>query len=152
MALKHLATLLADYVAPDASGRHTLVRLYQNVAHVGPFPCEKLPFCVLVELQGEGESFRIVLEGPPGSYEVAKGVAEKPKDLPEYQQWATGFVMELTPGVFPEPGVYAIVVYSGDEELHRREFGVRAASSADLAGAIAVTGEASLAGLDPCPN
>lgn len=124
MPLKHLSTLFCDYLAIGGDGRHTLVGLYQNIGHVGEFPAVKLPFCLLVELQGEDEPYRITLAGPPGEQLLAEGIASRPEALCPYQQWATTFVMQLIPGIFPVPGLYSIVVYTGDTELHRRDFGV----------------------------
>ncbi len=129
MALKHLATVLSDFMAPDSapnSARHTLVRLFVNVGHRGPFPAVKMPFCVMVEMQGDNDPFRVTLRGPDGvgEKELATGVADKTPNLRPYQQCTTSFIAELQPLIIPAPGVYSIVLYSGDTEVHRRDFGV----------------------------
>jgi hypothetical protein len=126
MPIKHIATVLCDYLVADDKGHYTAINSFQNILHIGPFPSVKSPFCVIVEFQGDGEPFRITLEGPPGVVELSTGEAGRPTDLGPNQQWATVNAIQVKPGVFPEPGVYAIVLYSGDEEVHRREFGVLA--------------------------
>ncbi len=127
MALQHLGTFLCDYLVTGQDARHTLINTFHNIGHQGAFPAVKLPFCFVVELQGEGEPFRVVLEGPPGDKLLLEGVAGVPdpdKRDHAFQQWTTTLTAELVPGVFPVPGVYSITVYSGETEIHRRRFGV----------------------------
>lgn len=122
MPIRHLATVFSDYLTTEDGGRATLIRTFQNI-ETRRFPAVKFPFCFLVEFESDGEAFRITLEGPPGSRVLGEG-DPKPPHLLEFQQWCVSFAGELQPGVFPEPGVYSIVLWSGTEAVHRRSFGV----------------------------
>jgi hypothetical protein len=124
MAITHLATTFSDYLVVQDDGRNTLIRTYQNI-RTTEMPAVKIPFCVVVEMTSDRpEPMRVTLEGPPGERLIHEGMVEAPQGLVEYQQWSSTLTFEIQPGIFPEPGVYSIVVSGNDGEVHRRNFGV----------------------------
>jgi hypothetical protein len=126
MAIRHMYTVLCDYLVLGQDSKPTAVAIFQNVA-VRQFPAAKDPLGILVSLRGDpGDPFEVVLVGPTGDTlgEVAKGTIQQPSDLREHQQWAMNVVGVASPAVFAKPGVYSVQVTSDGEHVHSYPFGV----------------------------
>jgi hypothetical protein len=57
---------------------------------------------------------------------LGEGMAGPPEDgeISEFLQYSTTAVVHIPELALPEPGIYAIAVYSNGVFIHRREFGV----------------------------
>jgi len=125
MAIRHLYTVLCDYLITHADGRTSAAGIFHNV-EVRDFPAGKDPMGVVVAFAGDGgEPYEVALEGPGGFRQgMAEGTLEHPAELREHQQWAVVLAVTASPAIFPSPGVYRIVVRSGGVEIHAHPFGV----------------------------
>ena len=125
MVINHLYTILCDYLVQSHDGKVSANGIFHNI-EVKEFPAGKDPMGIVVAFCGDpGESFAVLLERPDGSSdELSRGVVEPPAGLGEHQQWALTLTGVATPAVFPAPGVYRVVLKSGDEVIHSYPFGV----------------------------
>ena len=125
MAINHLYTILCDYLVQSTDGKVSANGIFHNV-EVRKFPAGKDPMGIVVGFSGDrGEAFVVLLERPDGSSdELHTGVVQPPSELGEHQQWALTVVGVASPAVFPEPGIYRIVLRSGDQVVHSYPFGV----------------------------
>jgi hypothetical protein len=98
--------------------------MYNNIL-APSFPSGKSPFCFVVELRGDPkDSYRIELQGPVGTKIFIPDSIMGAPDLPiEHQQWVRTIVIQ-TDQIFPQPGVYSVVLMSGEKEINRRNLGV----------------------------
>lgn len=127
MAIRPLAILFCDDIATTDNGQMVLFKTFNNLRHMGPFPAVKPSFCILVEFTGATEQFRVMMEGP-GIRNLLAVDSVPPVEAREheFQRHATTFVAKMSPIAFQQPGVYSVVVYEGEAEVARREFGLYA--------------------------
>jgi len=126
MAIRHLYTVVCDYVVVGQDGRATAVGILHNI-EFAQFPATKSLLGLVVGLVGDdGDEFRVALEGPDerSIAEVSKGTIAAPRDLRENQQWGFTVAGAVTPVVFAAPGIYAVTVWEGARMVHRYPFGV----------------------------
>ena len=128
MAIEHLSTLLCQKVITDeATGELTVIGMFSNIRATRGFPAVKTSMAIVMGFSGEpGDAYRITFEGPGGpTFEAGEGViGGVPKLEHEFQLWAVQMIVQAEPAVFKSPGIYSVVLWSGDTEVHRYEFGV----------------------------
>ena len=126
MAIRHLYTVLSDWLVMDAGGRATPVGIFHNI-DVREVPAVKSPLGIVVALTAdEGERFGLSIIGPDGQVVAALGehVATTPPSLREHQQWAFTAAALLPALPLEAAGVYRFVVESEGDRIHEYPFGV----------------------------
>jgi hypothetical protein len=125
MALRHLSTVLCDYVIVSNEGKASAIGLFQNIRVTG-FPGAVPMVGIIVTFAGErGDPYEVRLEGPGmEDMVVSQGVCEPPPGLDEHQQWGVMVYGKAAPMVFNEPGVYRVVLRCEAEVVHSYPFGV----------------------------
>jgi hypothetical protein len=129
MAIRHIATLLCDYLIRSDDGRYTLVGLFKNIeARPGAkLPIIKSPMGIYVEFLAEGgESVEVILKGPGKfSHQLFQSHLAVPETtLLRYQQRSASIGITAQPAAFEREGVYSIVLKSGNKTIHTHRFGV----------------------------
>lgn len=124
MAIRHHSTKLCDYLIQATDGKFTLAGTFLNV-QAPSFPFGR-PIGVQVELAGEtGDAFKVILEGPDAgdvSVVLAEGMLQVPPTR-EFEQWTATVVGQM--GInFAAPGVYHVILKSGERIVHDYPFGV----------------------------
>ncbi|MBI3912043.1 MAG: hypothetical protein HY320_14070 [Armatimonadetes bacterium] len=124
MSFTHLSTQLCDKLLHDRQGRISLVGTFLNVK-AQRFPTANDMGVVVVFRGDAGDPYCITVERPSmPPITIVQGTVEPPAELEhEYQLWAVAAAFEVN-AVFPEPGIYSIVLRSGDEVVHAHQFGV----------------------------
>lgn len=126
MAIRHLYTILCDYLVVGQDGRPTAAGIFHNI-EFDQLPGARSFLGIVVGLMGEdGDVFRVTLDDPDGECmaELATSAVEKPTDLREHQQWAYTATGLAAPAVFPKAGVYSVCIWEGREKIHAYPFGV----------------------------
>ena len=134
MPIHHRSTILCEKVIQDTRGEFSFIGAFTNIVSNHGFPAVKSPMVVSVELQGApGDKFSVTLEGP-SSVELARGVVE-PSGRADHasQQRPIRAVCVLEPVVFESEGVYAVVLWSNGNAVHRYQFGVYSGSEMERA-------------------
>jgi hypothetical protein len=125
MAIRHLYTVLCEYVTVGRDGRPTAAGIFHNV-EVGSFPATRR-LGLLIGFGGdEGDPFRITLDGPDGQTieELGKDAIDAPQALREHEQWTFHAAGVADAATFGAPGVYGISLWDGDQRVHTYPFGV----------------------------
>ena len=126
MAIRHLYTMLCEYVTVGRDGRPTAAGIVANI-EVAEFPAARDRLGLLVGFTGDnGDRFRITLDGPDGRpiKELAQGTIDSPEALRRDEQWTTYAAGVAEPAGFDAPGLYGITLWDGEQRVHTYPFGV----------------------------
>ncbi|MGV3723307.1 MAG: DUF6941 family protein [Actinomycetota bacterium] len=125
MAFRHIASVVCDYLIRADNGRFTLAGIFKNI-EASQFPAIKDPMGIYVEFSAEpGDAYEILLQGPKGfSVSVRQETVGSAPPLVPYQQWSCVTVATARPAIFPDPGIYYIVLKGNGRTIHRHAFGV----------------------------
>lgn len=122
MAITHISTILCDYLIRADNGRNTYAGVFKNIA--GKMPLRKGPFGVGIEFKGNpGDPFKVTIEGNGINVLLTEGVIDPEPIVSEFHQLSLTISGEI--GLqFETPGVFEVILYSGDEIVHRTAYGV----------------------------
>lgn len=123
MAIYHIATMLCDNLYRTDTGKFIIAGMFKNIS-APQLPISKPKCGFFVEFIGEpGDEYRVSIEGNGLDFLLAEGKIEEPIPAKGYQQGTimVGGEANLS---FAEPGVFKIVLRSGDEIIHSTSYGV----------------------------
>ncbi|MBM3474902.1 MAG: hypothetical protein FJX75_16695 [Armatimonadetes bacterium] len=126
MALRHLYTVLCEYVTMGRDDRPTAAGIFHNI-EVESFPATRR-LGLLVALGGDdGDTYRVTLDGPDGEPIgdlVAHATIGARGGHREHQQWVWTAAGVVRAAEFRTPGVYGISVWDDGGRVNTYRFGV----------------------------
>jgi hypothetical protein len=134
MAVRHLYTLLCDYVLQDAAGKNSYMGVFQSIL------LDEVPgsipqfFLVVAASVDRDEGFIVKVANQDRTWEqhLATGIARgDPGSLSPETDLIAVFAARLVDLIFPELGRYQILVLDGDEVVHSFPFAVQLREQAD---------------------
>ena len=125
MAIEHLYTILCEYLIQASDGKMSAAGIFHNI-QTREFPATKDPMGLIVAFSGEeGDAFEVLLEGPGmPSGSIMGGVVPAFTGSNELEYRVQTVAAEARPAAFREPGIYRVVLRSGDQLIHEYPFGV----------------------------